>query len=339
MDWSLILSLRKPISSKTILVSQIKKYRSHILARHKVIFGGVLDPLPLHLAATVDEFVSRPLNLTMDDTTASAICVMLVQLEEDGEAESSGEILDMKILPPRPTTGTLLKRVQQMPFTNATLPRATIPDGLDVRIQRICQPKPDVAYGYKFEAFTPAQRITQGATVRGVNLSKYSRPAKDLYWPFFVVEFKAPATGGNMYVAENQCAGGGTACLMASKTLQSLASEIDEPLALTESVAYSIAIDGVVAYLHIHWYDTKEQTYCLQRIRRYNLDLPKDIQNLQMHTRNIVDWGLGSRLEKIKAALDVIQAEEAKTKQSQTKRPGEPLSRPRSKRKPSKEKC
>jgi len=55
------------------------------------------------------------------------------------------------------------------------------------------------------------------------------------------------------------------------------------------------------------------------------LGRPEDIQKLQMHARNIVDWGLGSRLEKIKTALDEILTKQFEEKQSQMKRPGGPL--------------
>lgn len=123
--------------------------------------------------------------------------------------------MTMDILPSKAAEKTL-KRVQQMPFTNAVLPRAIISDGLSVAIQTKHEPKPDVAYGYTIQGFTPSQQFTQRSTVNGANLSKFSRLAKDLYWPFLVVEFKAPAVGGNIYVAESQCAGGGSACLLAS---------------------------------------------------------------------------------------------------------------------------
>lgn len=49
-----------------------------------------------------------------------------------------------------------------------------------------------------------------------------------------------------------------------------------------------------------------DETYCLERIHHYDLNRPEDIQKFQLHTKNIVDWGVSSRLTKIRAALDVI---------------------------------
>ena len=159
-----------------------------------------------------------------------------------------------------------------------------------------------------------------------MDLSKYSRPAKDLYWPFFIVEFEAPAAGGNIYAAANQCAGGGSASLLAAHALYTVASQGNYVADVTDSVAYSAAIDGDAANLHVHWYEVGDGTYYLERIHRYNFDRPDDIQKFQQHTKNIVDWGLGTRLEKIKRALDVILEEELEKKQQQMKRHGEPLS-------------
>ena len=251
----------------------------------------------------------------------------IIRLGEDAEAELSHGFMTMDILPSKAAEKTL-KHLQQMPFTNAILPRAIIPDGLSVAIQTICEPKPDVAYGYTLQGFSPSQQITQRNTVNGANLSKFSRLAKDLYWPFLVVEFKTPAVGGNIYVAENLCAGGSSTCLLASQTLDAIASQANDSADLTDSVAYSAAIDGAAANLQVHWYDAGDETYYLERIHNYDLNRPEDIQKFQLHTKNIVDWGVSSRLKKIRAALDVILTEEMKKKQLQIKRRAEPLSPP-----------
>ena len=302
-------------------------YRSDVLALNRVTFKSATTPLPVNVAAVVQKFVFDQGSSEMDDTTATENRDKIIQLGEDAEAELSHGFMTMDILPSKAVEKTL-KRVQQMPFTNAILPRAIIPDGLSVAIQTICEPKPDVAYGYTLQGFTPSQQITQKSTVNGTNLSKFSRLAKDLYWPFLVVEFKAPAVGGNIYVAENQCAGGGSASLLASQTLHSIVSQANNSADLIDSVAYSAAIDGAAANLQVHWYDVGDETYYLERIHHYDLNRPEDIQKFQLHTKNIVDWGVSSRLKNIRAALDVILTEEMKKKQLQTKRRAEPLSPP-----------
>ena len=90
----------------------------------------------------------------------------------------------------------------------------------------------------------------------------------------------------------------------------------------------TIAIDGASANLQVHWYDAGDETYCLERIHHYDLNRPQDIQKFHLHTRDIVAWGVNSRLEEIKAALDRILTEEIKKKQEQMKRPAKPLSSP-----------
>lgn len=314
-------------SKQTRIDATNTNYRSDVLASNRVIFKSAIAPLPATVAAVVNKFVFKCGSSEIDDTTATENRDRIIQLGEDAEAELSYGFMTMDILPPKAAEKNL-KRVQQMPFTNAILPRAIIPDGLSVAIQTICEPKPDVAYGYTLQGFTPAQQITQRSTVSGANLSKYSRLAKDLYWPFFIVEFKAPAVGGNIYAAENQCAGGGSASLLASQTLYTVASQTNDPADLTDSVTYSAAIDGAAANLQVHWYEAGDGTYYLERIHHYDLNRPEDIQKFQMHTKNIVDWGFSSRLKKIRIALDVILAEEIRKKQLQIKRPGGPLSPP-----------
>ena len=314
-------------SKQTCIDVTNTNYRSDVLASNRVTFKSATTPLPVNVAAVVNKFVFEQGSSEMDDTTATEYRDKIIQLGEDAEAELSHGFMTMDILSSKAVEKTL-KRVQQMPFTNAILPRAIIPDGLSVAIQTICEPKPDVAYGYTLQGFTPSQQITQRSTVNGTKLSKFSRLAKDLYWPFLVVEFKAPAVGGNIYVAENQCAGGGSASLLASQTLHSIASQANDSADLTDSVAYSAAIDGAAANLQVHWYDAGDETYCLERIHHYDLNRPEDIQKFQLHTKNIVNWGVSSRLKKIRAALDVILTEEMKKKQLQIKRSAEPLSPP-----------
>ena len=116
----------------------------------------------------------------MNDTIATQNRDKVIQLGEDAEANFSHGFMTMDILPSK-AAGKTLKRVQQMPFTNVILPRAIIPDGLSVAIQTICEPKPDIAYGYTLQGFTPSQQITQRSTVNRANLSRFSRLAKDLY--------------------------------------------------------------------------------------------------------------------------------------------------------------
>ncbi|KAI9748460.1 MAG: hypothetical protein M1835_001783 [Candelina submexicana] len=266
-------------SKQTRIDATSTNYRSDVLASNRVTFKNATTPLPVNVAAVVNRFVFEQGSSEMDDTTATESRDKIIQLGEDAEAELSHEFMTMGILPSK-AAGKILKRVQQMPFTNAILPRAIIPDGLSVAIQTICEPKPDVA-----------------STVDGANLSKFSRLAKDLYWPFLVVEFNAPAVGGNIYVAENQ------------------SSQANDSADLIDSVAYSAAIDGAAANLLVHWYDVGDEMYCLKRIHHYDLNRPEDIQKFQLHTKNIVDWGVGSRLKKIRAALDVVLTEEMKKKQ------------------------
>lgn len=106
-------------------------YRSDVLASNRFTLKSATTPLPVNVAAVVNKFVFEQGSSEMDDTTATENRDKIIQLGEDAEAESSHGFLTMDILPSKAAEKTL-KRVQQMPFTNAVLPRAIIPDGLSV---------------------------------------------------------------------------------------------------------------------------------------------------------------------------------------------------------------
>ena len=246
---------RKPLSSVQAAVTDYKtstgskqvridvidsNYRSDVLASNRIIFSSATTPLPASVIAAVENSVFKQGFSEMHDLTATQIRDNLIQLGEDAETDLRQGFMAMGILPSK-AAGKTLKRVQRMPFSNAVLPRVTIPYGLSAAIQAICEAKPDVAYGYTLQAFTPTQQITQRSTVNGEKLSRFSRLAKDLYWPFFIVEFSALAVGGNIYFAENQCAGGGSAFLLASQTLQSVAPLPDDFADTMSFVTYSAA--------------------------------------------------------------------------------------------------
>ncbi|MCJ1251898.1 hypothetical protein MMC30_009136 [Trapelia coarctata] len=132
-------------------------------------------------------------------------------------------------------------------------------------------------------------------------------------------------TSGNIYFPENESAGGGSTSLLAGQTLYTTAAHLKEHFAdLTDSIVFSAAIDGVAANLYVHWYEA-EGPYCLKGTCRHDFDRPEDIPQFQMHTRNIVDWGINERVEKIKMALDVILAEKVQKTHQKRKRAGESL--------------
>ncbi|MCJ1240996.1 hypothetical protein MMC14_009000 [Varicellaria rhodocarpa] len=122
-------------------------YRSDVLALNRVVFKSTIDPLPENVVAVVNKILVRCESPEIDNATATKIRDKIIQLGEDAEAELRDGFLTMDILPPK-AVDKKLKRTQQMPFKNATLPRGDLPRGLPVAIQTICEPRPDVTYSY-----------------------------------------------------------------------------------------------------------------------------------------------------------------------------------------------
>lgn len=168
------------------------KYRNDVLVLNGVIFRSAIDFLPANVAVAVADTVCRCGYTDMDDAMTTQIRDKIIQLGEDAEAALSREFLAMDVLPSKGEGGRL-KHVQRMPFIDATLPKSQyhyfrgcfkhLSIHLRAKIGRrlwLSTPK---------QSFTSSQPITQRGTISGVDLSKYSRPAHDLCWPFFLVAF------------------------------------------------------------------------------------------------------------------------------------------------------
>lgn len=77
--------------------------------------------------------------------------------------------------------------------------------------------------------------------------------------------------------------------MTAAQPLDTAASQTkDHIVHMIDSIAFSSAIDGAPANLHIHWYEVEGGTYSLERVHQYDLHRPKDVQEVQIHTRNTV---------------------------------------------------
>ncbi|KAK3364801.1 hypothetical protein B0T24DRAFT_598132 [Lasiosphaeria ovina] len=87
-------------------------------------------------------------------------------------------------------------------------PRAQKPEGKSK--SSVSGPRPDRLYGFPNAAFT-SEQVEKLSKLHG-QIPDYAQASKNVWYPFFVIEFKAAAgTNGNLWVAENQCAGGSAA--------------------------------------------------------------------------------------------------------------------------------
>ncbi|KAK3360878.1 hypothetical protein B0T24DRAFT_540076, partial [Lasiosphaeria ovina] len=144
--------------------------------------------------------------------------------------------------------------------------------------------------------------------------------SKNVWYPFFVIEFKAAAgTNGNLWVAENQCAGGSAACVQAVNHLNTRFGDVG-CIARIPNLCYSLAIDNNLAHLFVSWWGVIEEeedkdkkgspAFHIQLVDSFYLFCPAHLVRLHQRATAIIDWGNEQRLRHIQFAVDyILQAE------------------------------
>ncbi|TKA63420.1 hypothetical protein B0A49_12976 [Cryomyces minteri] len=228
-------------------------------------------------------------------------CKDIVRVEDDGEEEIAGVVLRTLPLFPNTKDGKPLSRSQKQPFRDlgSILPRNERPETSAIRVPGISGPIPDLVYGVKSTSFNEAERMAQLTQP----IKRICQPIANVYWPFLSVEVKAPSKGGTMWIATNQCAGTGSACVKALTVLQEHDGSV--PNEDPNSIAFSCAVDGRTTELFVHWYEAPHN-FRLARINTYVLSRDDELLRLRRHVAGIVEWGVGERLAKIKTRLSQI---------------------------------
>jgi len=214
----------------------------------------------------------------------------------------------MDILPGNSESNPNLQCVDRAQFSAESLLLKVKDETLDTSTEPIPAPRPDIPYGYTLTNFSDTQRNSQRRTIRGVDIAALATPTPALHWPFLAVELAGPARGGISMALANTCAASGSACVKAARTLFRLVSGgCAEPL---DSIAYSLGMDGEMAWFHAHWFELDDRSFKAKRVQNYMLTRPGELRNLPAPVKNIVEWGLITWYKNITTALDVIFEEE-----------------------------
>lgn len=188
-----------------------------------------------------------------------------------------------------------LARTDRFPMASHTVPNIGSQN-------TISKPVPDILYGYRYPEAFPQQG--RQLTSMGTQLKANSQ---GLLYPFLVIEFKG--SGGDLWVATNQCLGGSTACVsMAERLNEQLRQCTSHEVQTINSAAFSIAMSGTEARLYISW-KHDELVYYMQKIRGFYLQDPEQYITFRKYVRNIIDWGKDERLEEIRKSLDSLWKE------------------------------
>ncbi len=186
-----------------------------------------------------------------------------------------------------------LPRLENMNATTMKLLNAT---------PRIKNPKPDLAYGMMFTAFSRTE-LEVSHTYAG-----YSEISRGICFAFFGAEYKG--SGGSMEEAELQACRGGAAMVNGVRELDKIAGlEKKDAGADMSSLAFTLAMTTTNAQLYVHWAEIipKEPTiYHMHCIALYSLRLGSNYQDIRRDLNNILDWGLSERMMHVKATLNAI---------------------------------
>jgi hypothetical protein len=202
---------------------------------------------------------------------------------------------------------------------------------------KVKNPKPDLTYGLREEAFTELERQ--------INFSHKARLSVNLDHPFFIVEAKS--ADGPIAAAENQDARAGAAMTYFKRMFNQAANNSgsedaanqystssrpppnDTPAVTTSaptsvpipdetSFTFSLAIDPTIARMFVNWAEYKPRPpsslpntkpavyYHMHLLSDYLLSDTAHWVALHHDINNVLDWGVGKRKREIKGLCEMI---------------------------------
>lgn len=161
----------------------------------------------------------------------------------------------------------------------------------------VSTPVPDAIYGYKAKNAFPQLTWT---------VAREEMIANDqlLMLPFLVAEILGDDSG--MWGAICRCMGGSASCVnMVEKLNRRVKQCTNDTVHPINSAAFSIAIRGTHARLHVSW--KQDEDYHTEDVDTFLLQVPEHYIKFYKYVHNILDWGKGERLEEIRNSLDFLQ--------------------------------
>lgn len=176
-------------------------------------------------------------------------------------------------------------------------------------LPRITNPRPDIAFGLKQQAFSAEERLVNN------RYQTYAQVSQGIYHPWLLVETKT--TSGNVEDVENQCCRGGASLVAAARQM---IGDSDPDAAGSsrgadfQSIAFSVALVPTVANIFCHWAEVisaNEVVYHMHMIKSFAI---RDLDNaIRLHhaVDNVLDWGVDERKIYMKGVLRKIAEREA----------------------------
>ena len=259
--------------------------------------GIILDHTGRQKPTSIEEFVlglekkrdSPPL-------TQKEINVVLDVAERiaDGNEAPGCEILTTPMVP-------LSYRENEMSWGgNSPWHRKPLPND-PVYPHQLSTPKPDRHYGYPIKNSWDAQQAT---VLDAAYLRPFARPTPRNYFPFLAIEAKAEASGGTLWVAQNQAAGSGSHMVNSIKQLldeAQLTKDATVHHTGTEALSFTITLNQREAYIWINFIMDKK--IVMSPVNSYQYWKPSDVQACHIAIKNLLDYCLDKRKATIVRAL------------------------------------
>ncbi|KAI5861294.1 hypothetical protein GGS23DRAFT_598461 [Durotheca rogersii] len=281
--------------SRSLVEDQL--YRDVNLPANNIYMRSSREQFPEHIATLIDD-VRRDRTSpgpsreeVWEDTALERLSL--------GASEPQVENYFRREIFPDPGPSDPLERADRLPMSRHAVPNT----GSQLKVSN---PVPDMLYGYNLHNAFPQQQ-GQLASMG----SEMVANSQNLIYPFFVIEFKGdgPSGGGTIWVATNQCLGGSSSCVnIAERLNRQLKQCKSSEVSTINSAAFSIAIRGTEARLHISW-KHDDLRYYMANVKSFLLQEPDDYIQFRKYVRNIIDWGKDKRLKEIRASLDTLLEE------------------------------
>lgn len=187
----------------------------------------------------------------------------------------------------------------------ATLP--VQPEPMPIIPFTLKNPRPDISVGISDQGLAVALQSRQ--VINGKYLLNDLQETRELIsdpgltplnlrFPFFLVEVKSGATGGNLYQAQNQAAVGGASAIEILKTLyqepEGRSSNTAFPVVpgtMCQLLTFSATTEGPVCELWAHFWDAANKNHCMVNIDAWRTTCRDKAFDFVSKISTILNWG------------------------------------------------
>ena len=223
--------------SKAAARTASPNYRDHLHDHgiHIDVFGGLKKaPAQVKAAATaVLEGKRTTPEPSIHDLSQAQAQIASAIVRDEGETRNA--FIDSNLFR---APASYLNRV----ITGTSVPfnRDGLPHTHGFGFTPVSTPKTDLQYGFSRAEFT----VNQAGVMSNYRIDPYAKPSSANYWPFFIVEFKAPSRGGTHYVGQNHAARAGAHCVKSVETLFRFTSKERAEEKAFDSIMFSCIADA-----------------------------------------------------------------------------------------------